>query len=309
MDLSNERHTVSRRSVLGVAALGGAAAFTAACGAPSIPAEPKSEAASAPGGPSSTGEAASPSTSTAAADASPKDVIARATVPVLCYHQVRPWTSSDSSYTKTQLVIPPEKHREHLDAIKNAGYTTITPDQYLAHLTQNAELPAKPVMLSYDDGKDNQPETAFADLTSRGMKGVWYIMTVVIGNDGWTTKDQIKQVADAGHVIGCHTWDHHDVRKYGAKDWAMQFEEPRALLQKISGQPVDSFAFPYGAWNDAALPHLKKAGYSTAFQLEEKPVDTTYPLLTLRRALAVSTWSGSEVVAKLDTMAKGTPKA
>ncbi|GAB49920.1 polysaccharide deacetylase family protein [Mobilicoccus pelagius] len=309
MDQSNERHTVSRRSVLGAAALGGVAALAAACAAPSIPAEPQSEAASAPGGPSATGGSASPTTSSAVAEASPKDVIARATVPVLCYHQVRPWTSSDSSYTKTQLVIPPEKHREHLDAIKNAGYTTITPDQYHAHLTQGVELPAKPVILSYDDGKDNQPEIAFADLTARGMKGTWFIMTVVVGNDGWTTKDQIRQVADAGHVIGCHTWDHHDVRKYGAKDWATQFEEPRALLQKLSGQDVDTFAYPYGAWNTAALPHLQKAGYSTAFQLEEKPIDPDRPLLTLPRALAVSTWTGDEVVAKVGAMATATPKA
>ena len=54
----------------------------------------------------------------------------------------------------------------------------------------------------------------------------------------------------------------------------------------------------------AALPHLAKAGYSTAFQLEEKPLDRTHPLLTLRRALAVSTWTGDEVVGKLQTLAK-----
>lgn len=301
----SNRPEVSRRTVLG-AALGGVAVFTAACGAPSIPADPATKAdptgqggtSGAPTTPEGT------ATSGAATNAAPADIIARATVPVLCYHQVRPWTGDDSSYTKQALVIPPEKHREHLDAIKNAGYTTITPDQYLAHMTQGAQLPAKPVILSYDDGKDNQPEVAFADLSARGMTGTWFIMTVVIGNDGWTTKDQIKQVADAGHVIGSHTWDHHDVRKYGPKDWATQFEEPRALLQKISGQPVDTFDYPNGAWSEAALPHLAKAGYSTAFQLEEKPLDRTHPLLTLRRALAVSTWTGDEVAGKLQTLAK-----
>ena len=234
--------------------------------------------------------------------ATPQEIAARATVPVLCYHQVRPWTSADSSYTREMLVIEPAAYGRQLDAIKAASYTTIGPADYRAHLITGAELPARPVILSFDDGKDNQVLTALPELEKRGMVGTWFIMTAVIGNSGWTTVEQIRRAADAGHTIGCHTWDHHDVRKYGAEDFLTQVDKARATLQKHSGQPVDSFAFPYGAWNAAALPHLVSAGFTTAYQLADKPLDPALPQYTLRRQLALSGWTGEQVVAKLDEL-------
>lgn len=293
----------TRRSLLGAALLG-ATGVAAGCGSAGIPPEP--------GIGRSGGEAATPETPAGSADSSPSataeatnaEIIARATVPVLCYHQVRPYESGDTSYSKQLLIIEPARFREQLDAIKGAGYTTITPDDYLAHLTGGAQLPEKPVILSFDDGKDNQPEVALAAVAERGMKATWFIMTTVIGNPGWTAKAQIRQMAEAGMTIGAHTWDHHDVRKYKGKDFTIQFDEPREKLRELSGQPVDTFAYPYGAWNPAALPHLEKAGYRTGFQLSDKPIDGRHPLMTLRRSLTASDWTGEQVVAKLREIAQ-----
>lgn len=292
---------LSRRGVLG-AAMVGAFGLVSGC-ASSSGQNPQVAGNTSTSGASPQPTTASPSpASPAPTQATAAQIAARATVPVLCYHQVRPYESGDSTYTKELLVAEPAAFEAQLDAMKAAGYTTIGPDAYLEHLTTGKALPAKPVMLSFDDGKNNQPGTALPALLERGMTGTWYIMTVVIGNSGWTTKKQIREMADAGITIGCHTYDHNDVRKYAGKDFTTQFDDARKKLQDLSGQPVDSFAYPYGAWNPAALPHLAKAGFSTGFQLDEKPLDPKRPLLTLRRSLAVSTWTGDEVVKKLDAL-------
>jgi peptidoglycan/xylan/chitin deacetylase (PgdA/CDA1 family) len=73
-------------------------------------------------------------------------------VPVLCYHQLRNWTHSDSQYNRVNLICPPKHFRAHLDALAGDGWTTISPAQYLRHLTAGAGLPRKPVTLSFDDG-------------------------------------------------------------------------------------------------------------------------------------------------------------
>jgi hypothetical protein len=57
-------------------------------------------------------------------------------------------------------------------------------------------------------------------------------------------------------------------------------------------QAVGHFAYPYRVVSDKAYRHLSKAGYKTAFQLKSKRVDPAAALFTLRRSLAVSTWSG-----------------
>lgn len=226
----------------------------------------------------------------------------RATVPVLCYHQVRPYASGDSDYSRGVLIVTPQKFGAQLDAIAEAGYATISPDDYLAHLKTGRGLPEKPVILSFDDGKDNQHQTALPEVLKRGMTATWYIMTVVLNSKGWTKPDDVRRMADQGITIGSHTWDHHDVRKYTSDDFVVQYEQARETLQKASGQAVESFAFPYGAWNEAALAPLEAAGYTTAFQLTDKELDATYPQYTLKRALAVSSWSGNQVVAKLDQL-------
>lgn len=299
-------HGPSRRSILGWGAAG-AAALLAGCGmdkdsGASASGSPAGSSSSADGSASDTGSAtpsASPSTSATAVTATPAQMLSRATVPVLCYHQVREWESGDTEYNKGNLIIPPKNLSAQLDGIAQAGYTVIGPDAYFNYLQTGQGLPAKPVMISFDDGKDNQIQHAMPIVRDHKMTATFFIMTVILGSKGWLGKDDVKRLVDAGMTIGSHTWDHHMVTKYSGTDWATQFEKPRETLRKLSGQEVLDFAYPYGAWNTAALPHLQKAGYRAAYQLQEKGIDHTLPQYTLRRILAVSTWTGEGVVKAL----------
>jgi peptidoglycan/xylan/chitin deacetylase (PgdA/CDA1 family) len=231
--------------------------------------------------------------------ASASTIIKRATVPVLCYHQLREWKSSDSEYNRVNLICPPRYFRTHLDALVDAGWTTITPDQYLAHLTTGTTLPKKPVILSFDDGSSGQVKEGLHQLVKRRMTGVFFVMTVVLGNSGWMSTRDIKRLADAGMTIGSHTWDHHAVTDLSGRDWRIQLDQSRATLRRASGQQVEHFAYPYGIVSTKAFPHLRHAGYKTAFQLEGKKLDHQAPLYTLRRSIVVSTWSGAALLKHL----------
>jgi peptidoglycan/xylan/chitin deacetylase (PgdA/CDA1 family) len=218
---------------------------------------------------------------------------------VLCYHQLRDWRNSDSQYNRTSLICPPRYFRAHLDALHEGGWTTITPDQYLAHLTAGAALPRKPVILSFDDGSAGQAGEGLRQLVKRGMTGVFFVMTVVLGKEGWMSTRDIKRLADAGMTIGSHTWDHHAVNDLSGRDWKIQLEQSRATLRRASGQPVEHFAYPYGIVSAKAFPHLRHAGYQTAFQLEAQKLDHQAPLYTLRRSIVVSGWSGATLLRHL----------
>ena len=231
--------------------------------------------------------------------ASSHEIIKRATVPVLCYHQLRNWTHSDSQYNRANLICPPKHFRAHLDALAGDGWTTISPAEYLRHLTAGAELPRKPVMLSFDDGSAGQAQEGLVQLTKRGMTGTFFVMTVVLGKLRWMSIRDIHRLADAGMTIGSHTWDHHAVSDLSGHAWKVQLELSRETLREASGQPVEHFAYPYGVVSARAFPHLVKAGYKTAFQLEAKKLDPVAPLYTLRRSLVVSTCSGTSLLQHL----------
>ncbi|WP_255594024.1 polysaccharide deacetylase family protein [Pontibacter sp. HSC-14F20] len=216
-------------------------------------------------------------------------IIARKQVPILCYHQVRDWREKDSKQAK-DYIIPEERFKDHLKMLADSGYQTVLPDQLMAYLTTGALLPEKPVMLTFDDTSLGQFSVAAPELEKYGFKGVFFIMTVSLGRPNYMTKAQVKELSDKGHVIGSHTWDHQNVKKYQGKDWVTQVEKPSRQLAEITGKPTEYFAYPFGLWNPEAIPELKQRGLVAAFQLADKR-DPHDPLHSIRRIIASGYWS------------------
>lgn len=217
-------------------------------------------------------------------------IIARKQVPILCYHQVRDWKPTDSKVSK-DYIIPPAVLRDQLKMLADSGYHTILPDQLYAYLTTGAALPSKPVMLTFDDTDEDQYTVAFPELKKHGFKAVFFVMTVSLGKlPHYMTKEQVKELYTAGNTIGSHTWDHHNVKKYQGNDWLIQIDKPTKQLEAITGTPIRYFAYPFGLWNPAAIPELKKRGFIAAFQLADKR-DPNDPLFTIRRIIVPGSWS------------------
>lgn len=216
-------------------------------------------------------------------------VLARKQVPVLCYHQVRNWKASDSKGAK-DYIVPVDAFKAQLNMLADSGYHTILPDQLYAYLTTGAALPSKPILLTFDDTDLDQFTIAAPEMKKHGFKGVFFIMTVSIGRPNYMNKEQIKSLSDQGHVIGSHTWDHHNVKKYSGEDWKIQIEKPTEKLKEITGKEIRYFAYPFGLWNREAIPELKKRGFVAAFVLAEKR-DERDPLFTIRRIIASGHWS------------------
>lgn len=230
--------------------------------------------------------------------ASAAEILAKPQIPVLCYHQIRDWTDKDSKSAK-DYITPISVFKEQIKALADSGYTSILPDQLYNHLAYGDELPEKPVMLTFDDNDLSQYENAAPVLKEYGFKGVYFIMTVTIGRPKYMSKEQIKELFDDGNVIGSHTWDHHNVKKYEGEDWVTQIEKPSKVLEGIIGKPIIDFAYPFGLWNPEALPELQKRGIRTAFILSTKR-DENQPLLTIRRMIASGFWGGKSLINVMD---------
>jgi peptidoglycan/xylan/chitin deacetylase (PgdA/CDA1 family) len=222
-----------------------------------------------------------------------------AVVPVLCYHDVRDWLPRDNPRGRQILVLPPDRFRNQLDTLAEAGFTTIGPDAYAAHVATGAALPDRPVLLSFDDSRGNQATAVLPELEQRAMTGTFFVMTIVLDDPGWLSRDDLRRMADAGMTVAAHTYDHKRVDRYGEQDWAVQLEQPREELERVVGRPVEHFAYPGGNWHPPALERLTAAGYRSAYQLSAQPTDPDAPLLTLRRVLVDSAWQGPSLLEAL----------
>jgi peptidoglycan/xylan/chitin deacetylase (PgdA/CDA1 family) len=228
--------------------------------------------------------------------ASAEEILAKQQVPILCYHQVRDWKSSDSQSAK-DYIIPVEAFKSHMKMLADSGYHSVLPDQVYNYLAYGDPLPSKPIMLTFDDTDLDQYTVAAPVMKKYGFKAVYFIMTVSIGRMGRTkymNSEQIKELSDAGNVIGSHTYDHKNVKKYVAEDWVTQIEKPTKRLEEITGKKIEYFAYPFGLWNKEAIPQLKKRGFKAAFILATSR-DENDPLFTIRRIIASGYWSAKSL--------------
>jgi peptidoglycan/xylan/chitin deacetylase (PgdA/CDA1 family) len=255
---------------------------------------------SRPTSPAGSWAGSSASSAAAGRPATPQEILQASTVPVLCYHQVREQTAADSAGARP-LICPPTVLEGHLRALIDAGMQPVTSTQLVDHLEFGAPLPARAVVVSFDDASAGQFTAALPILQRMQIPATFFVMTVVLDRPNWLSRDDVRALDAAGMTIASHTWDHHPVTTYGRKDWVVQLDKPRAQLEQIVGHDVDLFAYPYGLWNPTALPHVQAAGYRAAFQLTGRPPDPKWPLLTIRRVLVPSSWNNHTLLTRLTT--------
>ncbi len=216
-------------------------------------------------------------------------ILSKKEVPVLCYHHIRNFRNAESAAMKSYSVTAPA-FTEQMKTLYDSGYQTILPDDLYEHLVHGATLPPKPVMLTFDDTDLEQFTIGATEMNKYKFKGVYFIMTISINRKRYMSESQLKELSDSGHKIEGHTWDHHMVTKYTGADWDTQLVKPKIRLEKITGNPVKYFAYPFGLWNQAAIPELKNRGYKLGFILSSKR-DSTEPLYTIRRMIVPGTWT------------------
>jgi peptidoglycan/xylan/chitin deacetylase (PgdA/CDA1 family) len=218
-------------------------------------------------------------------------ILSKKQVPILCYHQIRDWKPTDSKISR-DYIVPPAMFAAQMRMLADSGYHTITPDQLYAYLITGTRLPVKPIILSFDDTDLDQFTVAYPEMKKYGFKGLFFIMTVSLGKPHYMSREQVRMLSDDGNTIGSHTWDHHNVKKYQGNDWVTQLDKPTKTLEQITGKNIRYFAYPFGLWNTAAFPELKKRGFVAAFQLNEKS-DREDPLYCIRRIIVPGTWTGA----------------
>lgn len=209
-------------------------------------------------------------------------------VPVLCYHNIY----EGGNHTNDLMHISSKQFNDQLKALSDSGYHTILPDELIACLTGNTRLPAKAFMITFDDSHSEHFSIADSLLRHYGFRGVFFVMTVTIGKPGYLSGEQIRMLADQGHVIGAHTWDHPHLYATGSMDWKKQLSRPKLTLERITGKPVCYFAYPFGEWNDSIINQLKSNGYRAAFQLNGRRGDALY---TIKRMMTNGRWSGARL--------------
>jgi peptidoglycan/xylan/chitin deacetylase (PgdA/CDA1 family) len=215
-------------------------------------------------------------------------ILSKKQVPILCYHNIR-GTTRGQAYT-----VPVAAFKDQMKLLADSGYHSVLPDQVYNYLAYGDSLPSKPVMITFDDTDLDQFEIGATEMEKFGFRGVFFIMRISIGKPRYMSREQIRSLADKGHVIASHTWDHHKVTGYKEEDWEKQLVETNHKLEEITGKQIQYFAYPFGLWKPFVIPELQKRNIKAAFQLSAK-MDSLQPLYTIRRMIVHGDWDGKRM--------------
>jgi len=217
-----------------------------------------------------------------------------ARIPVLYYHRLQPLPADYATWSKakrqsfTTYDTLPNLFAAQLDWLLDHGYTTILPRDLAAHWDDRSKLPARPVIITFDDGSRDWVTRVMPMLKKRGMVAEFYLTLAAIehGNLTW---DEVRQLADAGNGIGAHDVHHVQLTAFGTgrkpASAEVMWAEVNGARQTIGdhiGIYPDSMAYVGGGY-DATLQRLvEQAGYTTARGISRGVVQTAHRRWALR---------------------------
>ena len=199
-------------------------------------------------------------------------------VPILMYHEIK-------TYKTGKDVILPWEFENDLKYLAENGYTAVTMEDLLAYTQDEADLPEKPIVLTFDDGYLSTYVYAFPLLKKYHSKIVFSIIgkntddfSSIPDDDldySHVTWDQLNEMLDSGCVeVQNHSYNLH---KYGKRIGCVQLPgESYADYEKLlagdvgklqteialrTGRLPTTFAYPFGSYSQTTDQILTELGF------------------------------------------------
>ncbi len=167
------------------------------------------------------------------------------------------------------------------------GYKTISIELLVKAIQQGAEIPIRPIILTFDDGSETVYTDALPIMQQYGFTGTVYIVYNYIGAGLFMDRDQIRELHAAGWEIGSHSLSHKDLPSRPGKQMD-EIDSSRRRLESYLDVPIRSFAYPFGAYDSDSLKFVKFAGYIAAVGLGDISVQSSENIYYLYRQSVTS---------------------
>jgi biofilm PGA synthesis lipoprotein PgaB len=205
-------------------------------------------------------------------------------VPIFLWHSVG--EGSGDPYDVSE-----EEFDHALQDLERAGATPITLAQLFDARDSGGKLPARPVILTFDDGRACQLH-ALPILRKHHMVAETFLVTDFLADDEahrhierdahgahpYLTWDEARALEQSGaFVIESHGVTHTRLRELSDVDQRRELQESKRILEQRLGHPVAFFAYPFGAFSSRSRDLAEEAGYRGALTVQ-KGLGTRYAL-------------------------------
>ncbi len=206
-------------------------------------------------------------------------------VPILSYHRF-------AESCNSPLCITAKAFERQIRYLKDNGYRAIPLAELYGFLQYRHGIPARSVVITFDDGYRSFYDIALPILKKYGYQATLFVYTDFIGHSADAlTWNQLKQLKVEGFEIGSHGVSHADLTKRGADEdlqtYGARIKRELVLSKKIIDQKLDQdttyFAFPFGSYNPRILQWTEEAGYQIGLSATKGSNPFFADPLTLKR--------------------------
>ena len=165
-------------------------------------------------------------------------------VPVLMYHAV-----SDDLWGYWDLFVSPKTMEEELLYLQENGYETI----WFEDLTHIEDY-KKPVILTFDDGYEDNYTELFPLLQKYSAKATIFVIPKAIGTPHKMTAEQVYALSQSGLVsIQSHTYSHGNLSTMDEETLVFEMEASKNYLAALTGQVPYAVCYPEGTRSELSI--------------------------------------------------------
>ncbi|UOQ74310.1 polysaccharide deacetylase family protein [Hymenobacter cellulosilyticus] len=196
-------------------------------------------------------------------------------IPILMYHKI----PLEPLPTKHRIFVTRDNFEQHLQFFQRRGFTPITFLDYLAFANGERDLqefPARPLILTFDDGYTDNFTNLLPLMQRYGYRGVLYLLgDEQVRYNFWDVDsdpteprceimslEQKQAFVAAGWEIGAHTLRHPNLTTLPAEQAAQEITVSKQQLEQQLKTQVVSFAYPYGGLNEEVKQLVSHAGFA-----------------------------------------------
>jgi peptidoglycan/xylan/chitin deacetylase (PgdA/CDA1 family) len=188
-------------------------------------------------------------------------------IPILTYHNV---STPASGGQWANHHVTPARFLTQMTWLKRLGIRGLSLRD--AEAVLNGDAGARVVVITFADCVEN----ALPILSRVGFTATCFLVSSRIGDfNRWDDQteaemkptmstDQAAAWQAAGMEIGSHTSTHPHLTRCGAAECEREVFDSKRDLEQMFGQPVSSFCYPYGDFDDAVAQLVRAAGYRFA---------------------------------------------
>lgn len=178
--------------------------------------------------------------------------------PILMYHHI------DYRDQQWKLSVSPESFAKQMEFLKAHQYKVLSLSDYVDRLKHKKHIPKKAVVITFDDGYDNNFINAFPVLKKMGFPATVFIQADGVNRKGYMTDEDIMILLDNEIEIGSHTIHHGFLPNLDTEAKRKEIYDSKSMLEMIIRNPVTLFAYPGGGIDEESRKMVMDAGYEGA---------------------------------------------